>query len=159
MNSNQIGYITGGSLKEGFIARLTVPPEAVQEGSFVVVTDYGLGSEGVIDLTDKTEMTFSSMSNGTYMLTETNTPQGYIITTGDIYFTVANGAVTLTDADGNAITYSDVSLHDDNTTIAVKNYSGAALPHTGGPGTRLFYLLGGMLLLFAGRKMSGGRFL
>lgn len=47
MESNQIGYITGGSLKEGFIARLTVPPEIVQEGSFVVVEDgprvfYGL---------------------------------------------------------------------------------------------------------------------
>lgn len=47
MDNNQIGYITGGSLKEGFIARLTVPPEMVQEGSFVVVENgprvfYGL---------------------------------------------------------------------------------------------------------------------
>ena len=46
-NIDQIGYITGGSLKEGFIARLTVPPETVQEGSFVVIEDgprvfYGL---------------------------------------------------------------------------------------------------------------------
>ena len=46
-NTGQIGYITGGSLKEGFIARLIVPPETVQEGSFVVVEDgprvfYGL---------------------------------------------------------------------------------------------------------------------
>lgn len=31
-----IGYITGGGLKEGFTARLTVPAEYVQEGSFVV---------------------------------------------------------------------------------------------------------------------------
>ena len=47
MENTQIGYITGGSLKEGFTARLTVPPEAVQEGSFVVIEDgprvfYGL---------------------------------------------------------------------------------------------------------------------
>lgn len=47
MTENTIGYITGGSLKEGFIARLTVPPEVVQEGSFVVVENgprvfYGL---------------------------------------------------------------------------------------------------------------------
>lgn len=46
-NIDQIGYVTGGSLKEGFIARLTVPPETVQEGSFVVIEDgprvfYGL---------------------------------------------------------------------------------------------------------------------
>lgn len=47
MESNQIGYITGGSLKEGFLARLTVSPDTVQEGSFVVIEDgprvfYGL---------------------------------------------------------------------------------------------------------------------
>ncbi len=47
METNRIGYITGGSLKEGFIARLTVPSDKVQEGSFVVVEDgpnvfYGL---------------------------------------------------------------------------------------------------------------------
>ena len=47
MDNNLIGYITGGSLKEGFTARLTVSPDAVQEGSFVVVEDgprvfYGL---------------------------------------------------------------------------------------------------------------------
>ncbi len=47
MENNIIGYITGGSLQSGFIARLTVSPDAVQEGSFVVVEDgprvfYGL---------------------------------------------------------------------------------------------------------------------
>ena len=47
METNRIGYITGGSLKEGFIARLTVPSDRVQEGSFVVVENgpnvfYGL---------------------------------------------------------------------------------------------------------------------
>ena len=39
MEGTQIGYITGGSLKEGFIARLTVSPDSVQEGSFVVIED------------------------------------------------------------------------------------------------------------------------
>ena len=47
MENITIGYITGGSLQSGLIARLTVPPDAVQEGSFVVVQDgprvfYGL---------------------------------------------------------------------------------------------------------------------
>ncbi len=54
-NQEPIGYIIGGGLKEGFRARLTVPAEMVQEGSFVVcesgrflyyglVTDLQLGS-------------------------------------------------------------------------------------------------------------------
>ncbi len=33
---NKIGYIVGGSLQEGLIVRLTVPPQRVQEGAFVV---------------------------------------------------------------------------------------------------------------------------
>lgn len=42
MNTNQsIGYIVGGSLKEGFQIRLTVPAGDIQEGSFMVC-DSGL---------------------------------------------------------------------------------------------------------------------
>ncbi len=46
-DSMNIGYITEGGLKEGFTARLTVSPEFVQEGSFVVAENgtrrfYGL---------------------------------------------------------------------------------------------------------------------
>ncbi len=33
---DKIGYIVGGSLQEGLIVRLTVPPQRVQEGAFVV---------------------------------------------------------------------------------------------------------------------------
>jgi DNA helicase HerA-like ATPase len=51
----QIGYIVGGGLREGFRIRLTVPADTVQEGSFVVcdsgryryyglVTDFQLGA-------------------------------------------------------------------------------------------------------------------
>jgi DNA helicase HerA-like ATPase len=54
MNEN-IGYIIGGGLREGFLVRLTVPADKVQEGSFVVcdagrwryfglVTDLQLGA-------------------------------------------------------------------------------------------------------------------
>ena len=60
------------------------------------------------------------------------------------------------DENGDAKTYTDVSLLDDNTTIAVKNNPGAALPHTGGPGTRLLYLLGAIMALFAGAALLRG---
>ena len=119
-------------------------------GSFVIVTGYGLGENGLIDLTDTTEMTLAGMASGIYKLSETNAPPGYIILTKDIYFNVANGTVTLTDENGDAKTYSDVSLLDNNTTIAVKNNIGASLPSTGGPGIALLYLLGTILTAFAG---------
>ncbi|MHC1772418.1 MAG: DUF87 domain-containing protein [Flexilinea sp.] len=37
MEQKTIGYIVGGSLKEGFLVRLTVPADEVQEGGFVVI--------------------------------------------------------------------------------------------------------------------------
>ena len=116
----------------------------------MIVHEYGLGEDGLIDLTDRTEMTFSGMSNGTYKLSETNAPSGYIILTKDIYFSLSDGTMMLTDEDGNAKTYTDVSLLDDNTTIAVKNNPGPELPSTGGPGSGYFYILGLMLTAGAG---------
>lgn len=52
-----IGYVVGGSLKEGLRVRLTVPPQAVQEGSFVVIEDagwlfYGLVTDLQLGATD-----------------------------------------------------------------------------------------------------------
>lgn len=119
-------------------------------GSFNIVTDYELGEEGLIDLSDRTEMTFTGMANGVYKLSETTAPPGYIILTRDIYFRVSDGAVTLTDGSGNPKTYSNVNLIDNNSTIVVKNALGKPLPSTGGPGTKHIYLIGCILTLFAG---------
>ena len=129
-------------------------------GKFVNVTGItGVGEDGLIVLTDRTETTLAGLPNGIYRLSEINAPAGYVILNQDTYFSVSDGAVTLIDENEDPKAYTDVSLLDDNTTIAVKNNGGMPLPYTGGPGTRLFYLLGGMLLLIAGRKMSEGRFL
>ena len=90
------------------------------------------------------------MSNGIYKLSETHAPSGYIIVTRDICFKVSDGAVTLTNEDGEAATYSNATLMDDNTTITVANTPGAALPYTGGSGTGLFTILGSVLIAGAG---------
>jgi hypothetical protein len=58
--------------------------------------------------------------------------------------------VTLIDEDGAAAAYTDVSLLDENTTIAVKNNPGASLPSTGGPGTGCIRMLGLMIIAGAG---------
>ncbi len=121
---------------------------------FEIVSEYGLDENGLIDLTTAAEKTFAGMGNGIYKLTETHAPAGYIIITKDIYFSVSDGAVKLTDEDGNETAYSSVTLADDNTTIVVKNTPGVALPTTGGPGISLLYFLGGMLVLFAGAGLT-----
>ncbi len=117
-------------------------------GTYVAVTAEGIGPDGLIDLTNSNQKTINGMQNGSYKLTETNAPPGYVILENDIYFNVSDGAVTLTDDEGNAKKYSNAELLEENTTIAVKNMPGASLPNAGGPGTRLFYIFG--IILTAG---------
>ena len=55
--NDDIGYIVGGGLREGFLVRLTVPAETVQEGSFVVCDSgrwrfYGLVTDLQLGATD-----------------------------------------------------------------------------------------------------------
>jgi DNA helicase HerA-like ATPase len=52
-----IGYVIGGGLKESLVVRLTVPPQEVQEGSFVVIENedwlfYGLVTDLTLGSTD-----------------------------------------------------------------------------------------------------------
>ena len=55
--NSPIGYIVGGGLKANLNARLTVPPETVQEGAFVIVDSgqwryYGLVTDILLGATD-----------------------------------------------------------------------------------------------------------
>lgn len=56
-DAKYIGYIVGGSLKDGFRVRLDVPPQEVQEGAFVIITSgdwlfYGLVTDLELGATD-----------------------------------------------------------------------------------------------------------
>ncbi|MBN1537786.1 MAG: ATP-binding protein [Anaerolineales bacterium] len=56
-NHNSIGYLVGGGLKENFLVRLTISPEGVQEGAFVVLKSgcwqfYGLVTDIKLGATD-----------------------------------------------------------------------------------------------------------
>ena len=119
-----------------------------------------------------TSFTFSGLDDGQYKLTETKTPAGYN-TIDPIYFVIeATHDVTadaptlntlnayLTDANGNKqtemmdgesvnIDLGTVDLTAGSITTTVVNKSGAQLPETGGIGTTLFYVLGGVLVLAA----------
>ena len=131
-----------------------------------------------------TSFTFSGLDDGQYKLTETKTPAGYN-TIDPIYFVIeATHDVTadaptlktlnayLTDANGNKqtemkdgesvnIDLGTVDLTAGSITTTVVNKSGSELPSTGGIGTTIFYVLGGVLVLAAvvllvtNKRMSG----
>ena len=131
-----------------------------------------------------TSFTFSGLGDGQYKLTETKTPAGYN-TIDPIYFvieathdaTADTPALTvlkayLTDENGNKktevkdgetvnIDLGTVDLTAGSITTTVVNKSGSELPSTGGIGTTIFYVLGGVLVLAAvvllvtKKRMSG----
>ena len=67
---------------------------------------------------------------------------------------MSDGTLTLTDRYGETKAYSDVVLKDDNTTIEVKNLPGSPLPSTGGAGTKMFTVMGILLIMGAGFLLS-----
>ncbi len=101
---------------------------------------------------DATSFTFSGLDDGYYRLTETTTPSGYN-TIDPIYFTItAEHGTTIISLNGNAttgeITFTPNEGEGSLTTTVVNN-SGLELPQTGGIGTTVFYILGGILVIGA----------
>ncbi len=122
----------------------------------------------VVKNEDGTAFTFSGLDDGDYRLTETKTPDGYN-TIDPIEFTITathdieSNNPALTELSGDKVT-GEITFTADKTTGSlsadVVNQSGATLPETGGMGTTIFYLLGGILVVGAGillitrRRMS-----
>lgn len=115
----------------------------------------------VVKNTEGTTFTFNGLDDGDYVLTETVTPATYN-TIEPIRFTVTadhkitwNGEARdaiLTSLSGN-VTSGTADFMPDKTegslTTDVVNQSGATLPGTGGIGTTIFYVIGGLLMAAA----------
>lgn len=115
----------------------------------------------VVKSSDRTSFTFSGLDDGDYVLTETKTPDGYN-TIAPITFTVTadhkivwegeDRTQILTSLTGNTATGSlTFTANADNSELAtnVVNKKGITLPSTGGMGTYLFYIIGGLLVVIS----------
>lgn len=104
-----------------------------------------------------TTFTWSGLDDGDYKLVETTTPAGYN-TIEPIEFTVTaehdiqSENPALTSLSGNAttgqLTFTQ-NVNEGSLSADVVNQSGSTLPETGGMGTTLFYVLGGILAVGA----------
>ena len=84
--------------------------------------------------------TIQGLDSDTYYLTETAAPAGY---------NVLKSAIEVKVSDKGEVTY----IYDGVTatgTVEVENNTGAELPSTGGIGTTIFYVVGGLLVVAAG---------
>lgn len=101
-------------------------------------------------------LTFAGLNAGTYTITELVAPSGYNLLKNPVTITItadadmenANWTVSEKIGDGEA---EELTAGADNLfSFNVINNSGAQLPETGGMGTTLIYVLGGILVLLAG---------
>lgn len=111
------------------------------------------GSKKVTAFVDENgQIQFTGLNAGKYTLTETVVPEGYN-KIDPIEFTISaeqDGSTTLV---GGNITWkssnSSIKYKDGVFEITVENLSGSTLPSTGGIGTTIFYIIGGVLMLGA----------
>lgn len=100
------------------------------------------------------EILFENILPGRYRLEETVTPAGYVRLEGPFYIDVTADGDDTVEGGTTSITYE---LEGEDHVYTVENEPGAALPHTGGPGTTLITLLGLMLLFGCGSVLIARR--
>ena len=100
------------------------------------------------------QLTFTGLNVGDYVLTETKTPEGYN-TIDPISFTIF-----ATQTGSTILVGGQINWVSDNATIVldrvngvfdatIENVAGTILPSTGGMGTTIFYVAGGLLVVAA----------
>lgn len=122
------------------------------ESNHVILTSDESGLFKVIGLDD-----------GTYQLREIKAPDGYNLMNGDVTIkitaTTANGQDWTKGDASEALTKLEVTANSQPGTgdtskgivdVTIANNKGSTLPETGGMGTTLFYIIGGVLVVGAG---------
>ena len=124
---------------------------------------YEDGTEKKVTTKDGGKAAFTSLALGYYEIKETKAPDGYVLTTDStFYIRVTSSGVDLIirdnskapaeweTSDGSGKVTFEADPEAKTYTATVANEPGEALPSTGGPGTRLFKILGLAMMLGAG---------
>ena len=126
-------------------------------GQAVPLTSGITGDDGILSL--------GTLETGEYRLVERKAPDGYVRAKGAIRIMVNDNGVTAMQS-GNI---ADVNTENDGTghwvsgqdegtwQVRVWNNPGVELPHAGGMGTTLFYVLGSILTVFSAVAMIARR--
>ena len=106
-------------------------------------------ADGTVLITDDNgNITVKGLKEGTYYLEETEAPDGYNKLTAPVKVDIANDSTNIHKLDSVEADGVDGIVSDDKAigTITVANNKGSTLPSTGGMGTKLFYIIGGILM-------------
>ena len=152
------GWVEPDDIKEGLTG--TNDREKMNE-----LTNEDFANAGLV-ITSGADGTFkiAGLDDGTYYLREIQAPNGYNLLEEDVELVIAattangqawNSGIAADALTGLTITVNDGEPQPGNTetgivNVTVENNQGATLPETGGMGTTLFYIIGGLLVVGAG---------
>ena len=114
---------------------MTTSVELKETEGGTVSLNGAVGEDGVLR--------FEGLMAGTYTITELKAPDGYNILDDEVVITISWDEAT------GAFTYGNAVDSNGAARITIVNQIGSELPSTGGIGTTLFYVFGGILLLAA----------
>ena len=137
--------------------------ENYEETPYEVWEEFNATNNVIMTSTAEGVFGVSGLDDGTYYLLEIQAPNGYNLLDHvlriDIAATTANGQ-TWDGVPANALTALTIAVDQGNAengnaqtgavALTVRNNQGSTLPETGGMGTTLFYVIGGLLVVGAG---------
>lgn len=136
------GKFTGwtSAVSESALPEASLPTKTSAEMEFYGATVLTTNSSGEINVT--------GLDAGSYHVIETKAPAGYNKLTSAVPLTVTSTSDTV---DAAKLTTAVVCSSGTNgiTEVDVQNNAGSELPSTGGIGTTLFYIIGGLLAVGA----------
>lgn len=104
-----------------------------------------------ITTTESGEFSIQGLKPGTYWLEETEAPKGYNKLAKRIKVEIKNDGTLIVDNKDKGDNNLPISQ------VNVENKSGTLLPHTGGAGTTMIYLVGALLVLGSGVVLASKR--
>ncbi len=111
------------------------------------------GTAVITSVNNENGIVIRGLDNQTYYLKETKAPAGYTLIQNPFAINVIKdtytAAVEANESEGVAASAASHSEITDPYVIKVANNSGTVLPSTGGIGTTIFYVVGGVLVLAA----------
>ena len=162
-DGTQVAKIDGAGKLDGWVN----VPAGKGDGGAITYEDWTTFNEAnnvIMTSAETGAFGISGLDEGTYKLREIKAPAGYNILANDISFEIAASTGNVSNYTGsnantilNSLTINvnnggatEGSVADGTVSIQVVNEAGTTLPETGGMGTTIFYVLGGLLVVGAG---------
>lgn len=111
--------------------------------------DTDITKASILDTDAAGKLSVRGLDEGIYYLKETKAPAGYNLMETPVQIKIIPTYTASGDAMSVTVSYEVDSVAQSSNTVGVRNSAGSTLPVTGGVGTTMFYVVGGLLIAAA----------